>query len=75
VLLTAPAEILLQRLTARTTNGYGRSAEQRAQILADLADVEPLLRRSADLILVTTEPTPLIADALLGGIAERQLAR
>ena len=65
VLLTAPAEILVQRLMARTTNGYGRSAEQRAQVLADLADVEPLLRRSADVILVTTEPTPLIADALL----------
>ena len=74
VVLTAPAEILVQRLATRT-KGYGRSAEQRAQILADLADVEPLLRRSADLILVTTEPTPLIADALLGGIAERQLAR
>ena len=65
VLLTAPSEILLQRLTARSTNAYGRSAEERAQVLADLADVEPLLRRSADLILVTTEPTPLIADALL----------
>jgi adenylate kinase family enzyme len=38
VLLTAPAEILVQRLIARTTNGYGRSAEQRAQVLADLAD-------------------------------------
>ena len=66
VLLTAPAAILVQRLMARTTNGYGRSAEQRAQVLADLADVEPLLRRSADLVLVTTEPTPLIADTLLG---------
>ena len=65
VLLTAPAEILVQRPMARTTNGYGGSAEQRAQVLADLADVEPLLRRSADLILVTTQPTTLIADALL----------
>ena len=65
VLLTAPSEILLQRLMTRSTNAYGRLAEERAQVLADLADVEPLLRRSADLILVTTEPTPLIADALL----------
>ena len=68
VLLTAPAAILVQRLMARTTNGYGRSAEQRAQVLADPADVEPLLRRSADLVLVTTEPTPLIADALLSHV-------
>jgi hypothetical protein len=58
----------VQRLKARTTNGHGRSAEQRAQVLADLADVEPLLRRSADLIIVTTEPTPLVADALLSHV-------
>jgi len=68
VLLTAPTEVLVQRLLARTTNGYGRSAEQRAQVLADLDDVEPRLRRSADLVLVTTEPTPRIADALLGHV-------
>ena len=68
VLLTAPAVILMQRLMARAANGYGRSEEQRAQVLADLADVEPLLRRSADLIIVTTQPTPLIADALLSHV-------
>jgi hypothetical protein len=68
VLLTAPAEILVQRLMARTTNAYGRSGEQRVQVLPDLAEVEPLLRRSADLILVTTEPPPLVADALLSHV-------
>ena len=67
VLLTAPAELLVQRLATRT-KGYGRSAEQRAQVLTDLAEVEPLLRRSADLILVTTDPTPLVADALLSHV-------
>ena len=67
-LLTAPAEILVQRLMARTTNAYGRSEEQRAQVLADPADVEPLLRRSADLIIVMTEPTPLVADVLLSHV-------
>ena len=71
VLLTAPAEILMQRLMARTTNAYGRSEQQRAQVLADLAEVEPLLRRSADLILVTTEPAPLVADALLSHVLAR----
>lgn len=47
---------------------YGGSAEQRAQVLADLDDVEPLLRQSADLLRVTTEPARLIADALLGRV-------
>ena len=68
VLLTAPAEILIRRLMTRTTNRYGRSAEQRAQVLADLAEVEPLLRRSADLILVTTQPRRSVADALLSHV-------
>ena len=31
-------------------------------MLADLVEVEPLLRRSADLVLVTTVPTTEIAD-------------
>ena len=38
-------------------------------MLADLAAVEPLLRRSADLVLTTTAPTEEIADVLLRRIA------
>lgn len=38
-------------------------------MLADLADVEPALRRSADLILTTTAPVSEIADALTARIA------
>src|SRR4051794_40295780 len=46
VLLTVPEPVLLERLRTRTTNPYGRDAAERAQVLADLAEVEPLLRRS-----------------------------
>ena len=60
--------MLIERLRTRTTNGYGRSDGELAQVLADLEEIEPLLRRSADLVLVTTEPTPLIADALLSHV-------
>jgi hypothetical protein len=35
-------------------------------VLDDLAVVEPLLRRSADLVLDTLAPTAEIADVLLG---------
>jgi dephospho-CoA kinase len=69
VLLTAPAEVLLERLRTRSGNRYGRSPAEREQVLADLADVEPLLRRSADLILETTEPPGRVADVLLGRLA------
>ena len=69
VLLTAPVDVLLERLRTRTGNRYGQSAAEEAQVLADLAEVEPLLRRSADLILETTEPPVRLADVLLGGLS------
>jgi len=46
VLLSAAAEVLLDRIEHRSTNDYGKSAEERRSILAHLAEVEPLLRRS-----------------------------
>lgn len=46
VLLSAPANVLLRRIEARTTNPYGKTAAQRETVLRDLAEVEPLLRRT-----------------------------
>jgi len=45
VLLTAPVAVLLERLRTRTGNRYGQSPAEEAQVLADLAEVEPLLSR------------------------------
>lgn len=47
VLLSAPVDVLLARIADRTTNPFGKSAEERAKILSDLAEFEPLLRESA----------------------------
>jgi hypothetical protein len=58
ILLTAPEAVLVHRLGTRITNGYGATPQERAQVLADLAQVEPLLRRSADLVLRTDTATP-----------------
>ena len=44
VLLTAPIEVLLDRIGSRTTNDYGKSDEERDLIRRHVADVEPLLR-------------------------------
>jgi hypothetical protein len=44
-------------------------------VLSDLAEVEPLLRRSADLVLTTTAPLPDVADRLITRIAEFGAAR
>jgi broad-specificity NMP kinase len=70
VLLTAPESVLVKRLRTRTDNAYGRDDHELAQVLADLVEVEPLLRRSADLVLTTTVPTAEIADVLLRRIAQ-----
>jgi broad-specificity NMP kinase len=44
VLLSAPADVLLDRVAGRTTNEYGKSELERAEMLADLAEIEPILR-------------------------------
>ena len=69
VVLTAPEDELVSRLSTRTSNAYGREPAERSQVLADLAEVEPLLRRSADLVLDTTDPVAEVADRLLAHVA------
>jgi shikimate kinase len=44
VLLSAPADVILERVEARTTNDYGKGPGERDRILSDLEAVEPLLR-------------------------------
>ena len=56
VVLTVPADKIVMRLRTRTSNAYGRKPAERTQVLADLAHVEPLLRRSADLVLSLDPP-------------------
>ena len=70
VLLTAPEPVLVERLRTRTNKSYGRDEQELSQVLADLAEIEPLLRRSADLVLVTTESSAGVADELLRRVAE-----
>ena len=70
VLLTAPRSVLIDRLRDRTGNPYGRGSVELSQVLADLAEIEPLLQHSADLVLTTTAPLSQVADRLLGRLAE-----
>lgn len=51
VLLTGPLELLLERVTNRTTNPYGSTPQQREEIAHYHRTVEPLLRRGATLVL------------------------
>jgi hypothetical protein len=71
VVLTVHEDEIVMRLRTRTSNAYGRMRPERRQVLADLAHIEPLLRRSADLVLSTTEPVGEVADRLLEHVADR----
>lgn len=64
VLLTAPTDVLLDRLQRRTNHPFGKTADERARILADIAETEPLLRRSATHEIETTRPLSEVVDIL-----------
>ena len=66
VLLTAPAEVILDRVARRTTNDYGKSARDRAEIVVDLAEIEPLLRQGCTHELDASRP---LADTVADLIA------
>ncbi|MGC4940635.1 AAA family ATPase [Kribbella sp. DT2] len=64
VLLSAPVEVMLQRIDQRKDNPYGKSAEERALVLMHLEVVEPLLRASADVEIDTSGPLEGVVDRL-----------
>lgn len=49
VLLTASVSLTTERLRTRTNNPYGKSPDELAEVLANKAEIEPLLRRVASL--------------------------
>ncbi len=68
VLLTAPEAVVLERLATRTTNAFGKDEAERKRVLADLREVEPLLRRSADVVIETSAPLHRVADEMLAAV-------
>jgi hypothetical protein len=65
VLLSAPTEMILERIRIRDTNSYGKSASERRMILDDLETVEPLLRATSTVELDTCRPLAEVADDLV----------
>jgi shikimate kinase len=64
VLLSAPLQILIERVSSRTNNPYGRTPEQHAEIARYMETVEPLLRRGATLELDGRRPATELADVI-----------
>jgi dephospho-CoA kinase len=68
ILLSAPAEVLLGRIESRTTNDYGKAAEERELILEHLAEVEPLLRATCTHEVDAAQPVDdVVAELILIG--------
>jgi dephospho-CoA kinase len=64
VLLSAPADVIVERVRTRDTNDYGKSDAERESILRDLAAVEPLLRAGATAEIDTRVSPAEVADEL-----------
>ena len=65
VLLSAPEDVLLHRLDARTSNEFGKTAEERERILNDIREVEPLLRASCTHEIDATKPVAEVVAELI----------
>ena len=64
VLLSAPVEVLVERVRTRSNNPYGRTAQQRAEIATYAETVEPLLRQGATLELDARRSPCELADVI-----------
>jgi dephospho-CoA kinase len=64
VLLSAPLETLIERVTKRTNNPYGKSAGQVAAIARYVETVEPLLRAGSTTELDGRGDVTELADAI-----------
>ena len=66
VLLSAPADVILERIENRTTNPFGKDPGERALILADLDAIEPRLRATCTHEIDATRPVAEVVAALIG---------
>lgn len=68
VLLSAPTEVLIERLGTRSSDPYGKDPQELAETLGYVHTVEPLLRMSATLEVVTTIPVDQVADIVVAHV-------
>jgi RNase adaptor protein for sRNA GlmZ degradation len=65
VLLSAPLEVMVDRIRSRTSHAFGQDPAEMARILDDQRTVEPLLRRSCTHEIVTTLPVGRVVERVL----------
>lgn len=72
ILLTAPAEVIVERLATRTTNDYGKHPDELAEVLRHRDVVEPLLRTGASLVVDTSATLDQVIQTILAHTRTRQ---
>lgn len=65
VLLSASAEVLLERIASRTNNAYGKAPAEAARVLANLREIEPKLRSAATCEIDAALPVDAVVKRLL----------
>jgi dephospho-CoA kinase len=65
VLLSAPADVILERIAARTNNPWGKSPAQRDLILEQIREVEPLLRATCTHEIDASRPLADVVERLV----------
>ncbi len=65
ILLSAPADIIVERLHARTTNLYGKQPNETARVLDLVETLEPRLRLAADHEIETSGCIDDVVECLL----------
>lgn len=65
ILLSAPLDVMIDRIRSRATNGFGRTPTEMNRVVADQREIEPLLRRSCTHEIVTTVPLAYVVDEIL----------
>jgi hypothetical protein len=65
VLLSAPVDVILDRVDSRVTNDYGKTCAERDEIISHLGWVEPLLRATCTHELDASEPLDEVVEALV----------
>jgi hypothetical protein len=64
VLLSVPVDVMRERVATRTTNDFGKGPVELARILVDLETIEPLLRATSTVEIVTTAPIADVVDSV-----------
>jgi shikimate kinase len=66
ILLSTPADVIVERLGSRTNNRYGKCPDEVARVLELLQTVEPLLRRVATHEIDSSASVDEVVAAVLG---------